>query len=641
MGDIWFFKNDALGEAINIAARLQSLCRPGRICISQDIYHQVVNKTSLEMVELGKVKLKNITKEIHAFEVETEASEEYRILEEKNKAALDRLIENSKTEPPPREQEKTIQEENLQSEIIKNLKVANTRISLNGFQKLFKIPDRELEKMLNHLTDSGLLLKLEKENGDVEFGLGNFRKLVQSDGRDTIQSQIEEKISSKDFSKAVNDTVQGILEEKLGRIGKPEKKKTIRERISGLLKKVNGVIHSFIPGVIAFPVFAAGFYFLNMQFTPGVPWSLFLMFFMGTGLVSHFFKFFVALDQRNTLMSLPENPVPAQYRYLNQYMESGTKIADSFGAFSFFNMLFFVLNALTQPQVYQKIRAPEIVQFLTEQFPLIQQFLNWDLMQKISHLPPQWFLIPLAIWGGLFTIRFLSGFPYRKQLLKKMEDADLTDSSSDVEEEDSAVAEEKPVKTRQSVETKVKDSPKVIEPESELESLIRQCEQIKSGILKRISRKPELTEKLGDNMEDVIETHLETIRKLKNRNDQIEQIISHQSYDELTAKIKELELRQDQATVEELKEEYRRSIRQLIRQKNTIIDLMNQKEMNELKVTAAVTSLKQLELDLANMTEILSDQTETSIRVFEERARDLGNYVNNLKTSYRELDKET
>ncbi len=71
LGDIWFFENDALGEGINIAARLQSLARPGTICMSQDVYNLVLNKLDFRAEKLGKVSLKNITKEIHAYEIVT------------------------------------------------------------------------------------------------------------------------------------------------------------------------------------------------------------------------------------------------------------------------------------------------------------------------------------------------------------------------------------------------------------------------------------------------------------------------------------------------------------------------------------------------------------------------------------------
>lgn len=69
LGDIYFFENDALGEGINIASRLQSFARPGCICFSQDVYNQVLNKLDFRADKLGKVSLKNISKEVHAYEI--------------------------------------------------------------------------------------------------------------------------------------------------------------------------------------------------------------------------------------------------------------------------------------------------------------------------------------------------------------------------------------------------------------------------------------------------------------------------------------------------------------------------------------------------------------------------------------------
>ncbi len=75
LGDIYFFENDALGEGINIAARLQSLASPGSICFSQDVYNLVLNKIEFRAEKLGKVSLKNITKEVHAYEITTPNAE--------------------------------------------------------------------------------------------------------------------------------------------------------------------------------------------------------------------------------------------------------------------------------------------------------------------------------------------------------------------------------------------------------------------------------------------------------------------------------------------------------------------------------------------------------------------------------------
>lgn len=69
LGDIYFFENDALGEGINIASRLQSIAQPGGICISRDVYNIVLNKIPFDARAMGSVQLKNISKEILAYTI--------------------------------------------------------------------------------------------------------------------------------------------------------------------------------------------------------------------------------------------------------------------------------------------------------------------------------------------------------------------------------------------------------------------------------------------------------------------------------------------------------------------------------------------------------------------------------------------
>ncbi|MBN1412329.1 MAG: adenylate/guanylate cyclase domain-containing protein [Spirochaetales bacterium] len=69
LGDIRFFEKDAIGEGINIASRLQALAAPGSICISEEVYNSVSNKVEANIVRLGQVNLKNITKPVIAYEI--------------------------------------------------------------------------------------------------------------------------------------------------------------------------------------------------------------------------------------------------------------------------------------------------------------------------------------------------------------------------------------------------------------------------------------------------------------------------------------------------------------------------------------------------------------------------------------------
>jgi hypothetical protein len=61
---------DLMGDGVNIAARLQSIAKPGGICISDDTYRQVKSRLDLKVSDLGPVPLKNIAEPMRAYSLE-------------------------------------------------------------------------------------------------------------------------------------------------------------------------------------------------------------------------------------------------------------------------------------------------------------------------------------------------------------------------------------------------------------------------------------------------------------------------------------------------------------------------------------------------------------------------------------------
>ncbi len=71
LGDIWYTDTDVFGDGVNVAARLEPLAAPGGIVVSGDVYNQIVNKLATPLRSLGKKTLKNISKKIEVYELET------------------------------------------------------------------------------------------------------------------------------------------------------------------------------------------------------------------------------------------------------------------------------------------------------------------------------------------------------------------------------------------------------------------------------------------------------------------------------------------------------------------------------------------------------------------------------------------
>jgi adenylate cyclase len=61
---------DLMGDGVNIAARLESICAPGAICLSEDAYRQVKGRLELAVADLGPTQLKNIAEPIRVYSLE-------------------------------------------------------------------------------------------------------------------------------------------------------------------------------------------------------------------------------------------------------------------------------------------------------------------------------------------------------------------------------------------------------------------------------------------------------------------------------------------------------------------------------------------------------------------------------------------
>ncbi len=69
LGDVYVSDDDAMGDGVNIAARLQSEAPNGGICISQALYEVVKTRLALKTVYQGPKHLKNIREEVHLYNI--------------------------------------------------------------------------------------------------------------------------------------------------------------------------------------------------------------------------------------------------------------------------------------------------------------------------------------------------------------------------------------------------------------------------------------------------------------------------------------------------------------------------------------------------------------------------------------------
>ncbi len=73
IGDIIIDGNDIFGDGVNIAARLESICEPGGLCISDIARDQVRDKLPLTFADGGEQQVKNIVRPVRVFALSPQA----------------------------------------------------------------------------------------------------------------------------------------------------------------------------------------------------------------------------------------------------------------------------------------------------------------------------------------------------------------------------------------------------------------------------------------------------------------------------------------------------------------------------------------------------------------------------------------
>jgi adenylate cyclase len=71
VGDIMVQGGNLYGDAVNVAARLEALAKPGGICISRTARDQIGTKLPIGFIDVGEQQVKNITQPVHAYALST------------------------------------------------------------------------------------------------------------------------------------------------------------------------------------------------------------------------------------------------------------------------------------------------------------------------------------------------------------------------------------------------------------------------------------------------------------------------------------------------------------------------------------------------------------------------------------------
>ena len=71
-GDIILKEGDVFGDGVNIASRIEAICEPGGLFITETVYNDIKNKTGIEAEYIGEKSLKNIDQPLKVYAISAE-----------------------------------------------------------------------------------------------------------------------------------------------------------------------------------------------------------------------------------------------------------------------------------------------------------------------------------------------------------------------------------------------------------------------------------------------------------------------------------------------------------------------------------------------------------------------------------------
>jgi hypothetical protein len=164
-----------------------------------------------------------------------------------------------------------------------------------------------------------------------------------------------------------------------------------------------------------------------------------------------------------------------------------------------------------------------------------------------------------------------------------------------------------------------------------------QAEQVRGRIVSKIAALPS-NSPVGEDFLPVLDNYVEQIKLLDQKSRELDQIMHGIPVAELQRDLNTLQKQRAESENEKVLAEYDQSIKQIEKQQNSFSELRNEREILRLRLSSSLSQLKQMEIDLARMASLSSDEDVASIDMLKDKSDELSQYLDDLREGYRELE---
>jgi class 3 adenylate cyclase len=632
LGDIYFYENDALGEGINIAARLQSLARPGCICFSQDVYNLVLNKIEFHAQKLGKVSLKNITKEIHAYEITT-PNVEFDPNKDKPRPGYTPASykdgeedgsEDKATETSPQSTGGTELLAQIRREILEETKALGRRMTVAEAKEKYAHYGVEAQEVIATMADQSLLVKGPDR---PSAGSPSLPPFIAGFGRnekgefdtDALKNNIEAAVSGivneieRSVEKNMTKGEREHYEEKYrhhiekarehverAREHAERHRERDRERHENhsesndpestagdfeayrrrLERHSHGARGGLAGNLTSYLAVNGLLWFINLSSSAHFLWAAFVSAGWGIGVAATIVSSRRASEKLREVDAMPEldSGQLADLKRLNKMKDAMAQHASSTVMVCLF---FAVINLLTSPA------------FL-------------------------WFLIPSAAMAVGFLAHFASYSVGKPRLERKLLDAlGIKGGWRNIFKQGKARRKEAAG----------------LGPYADL---YREAQAAKEAIAAQLASGSAGAASVDADLAPSLDQYLGQVKLLAQSANEIDRLVESIPMTDISKDKAVLVSKEKAATSPSLKAEYRQSIEEIDKQEKSYAELKEQSEVVKLRLGSSVNQLKQMRLDIARLSASPNAEGGADLAGLKRRTDELSHYLEDLRSGYAE-----
>ncbi len=601
IGDIHFVSGDALGEGVSIAERIQSVVKPGRVGISQDVKSMIEGKSDVSMDPLGRIQVKSLGRSIDTFEIAVSQAAEYSPAgwepDPDNVPALAAAPPQTERAPASAGVQSggsSYGQDEVKALVLEEIKKAGRRLSVEEVRGRIPAKSKEIDVALETLAERGFLTRVSRPGDGASYGPMHHSEGWSAGDERPARGRERDRSAAPDvdWSDKWDEHSYGADDKKVQR-AEAEWNRALAEAgpaagsYDPLVEDYKDYAANqaekekagFRSHLISYRGVNAGIFFLWLMATPGFPWFLFVLLGWGIGLVSHFVGTRDKVRESQELDG-SEGLTREQLRIYRRLAKARSAWHGHLASNLATSALLLTINLVTAPG------------FLWAIFPI-----GFMAISLLSHLPA-FKAKENRLMNRLRELGAKIGGRFRRK--GKRQETDAT-------------------------------------PREALTGASLEAEEARRRISHTLQALPP-NAPVGQDLVPELDNYVSQIKTLDHKNRELERLIAEIPVSDLQRDLLKLQQERAQAESDAVKQEYDRSISQIQKQQTSYSELKNQNDILRLRLNSGLSQLRQMEIELARMRNISQKDELSSVSSLKEKTGELSRYLDDLEEGYRELE---